>query len=367
MADYISRHRKEWQELERLVKRARRSVRRLTPEEVNRLDVLYRRTAVQLAQVGTRTRDRGLVRYLNDLTAAAHSIIYLPVRRITARAALGFVAEGFPRAVARTLPCHVVAALLLVLGALLAYFAVRQDPAAAYALLPAGEFRQPGMTSEQLEEILGHGRDTGGGFKFLFASFLFSHNLKVGLLALATGVLAAVPTVVLLVYNGTILGALTSVYHGSGIYAEYWAWILPHGVSEISAIVLCGGVGLLLGRSVIGGTVPGTFCAKHPKGRSGKRFLAPSPRGESLRRAGREAARICLGVAGMLVFAAIVESYLRQSHLPTWARFVFAGATLVFWVAYFANGMIRERAEAAGSADASSSAKATVDNALRSS
>ncbi|MHC4200389.1 MAG: stage II sporulation protein M, partial [Planctomycetota bacterium] len=117
----------------------------------------------------------------------------------------------------------------------------------------------------------------------------------------------------------------TSVYHGSGIHAEYWAWILPHGVTELSAIVLCGGIGLLLGRAVV---APGLSTGE-----------------ESLRRAGREAASVCLGIGGMLVFAAIVESYLRQSHLPTWARFAFAFATFALWVFYFANGVLRERAE----------------------
>lgn len=323
MIDYISRHRREWQELERLVARARHSARRLAPDELGRLDVLYRRTTAQLAQVGTRTRDAGLVRYLNDLTAAAHSIIYLPPRRISARSIARFAAEGFARAVARTLAYHALAALLIVMGAFFAYFAVQQDEAAAYALLPAGEFRQPGMTSEQLADILGHGRDIGSGTKFAFASFLFSHNLKVGVLALATGVLAAVPTVLLLVYNGMVLGALTSVYHGAGIYAEYWAWILPHGVTELTAVALCGGTGLFLGRAAV---APGLHT-----------------REESLRRAGREAGRVCLGVAGMLVLAAVVESYLRQSHLPTWARFVFAGSTFLFWAAYFAHGVVRER------------------------
>jgi len=325
MDDYVSRHMEEWQELELLVEWARRSVKGMTPEQLSRMDVLYRRATVQLAQVATRTRDAGLVRYLNNLTAAAHSIIYLPVKKSSSLRIWSFVSVGFARAVARTLPYHVVASTLLTLGAVLAYFAVRQDPAAAYALLPAGEFRQPGMTSEQLSNILGSGRDMGGGVKFIFASFLFSHNLKVGLLSLATGVLAALPTVLLLVYNGMILGALTSVHHGSGIYAEYWAWILPHGVTELSAIVLCGGIGLLLGRAVV---APGL-----------------STREESLRRAGREAASVCLGIGGMLVFAAIIESYLRQSHLPTWARFAFAAATFALWVFYFANGVLRERAE----------------------
>lgn len=47
------------------------------------------------------------------------------------------------------------------------------------------------------------------------------------------------------------------------------------------------------------------------------------------------------GVAGMLVVAAMVESYLRQSHLSSLARLAFAAASAVFWILYFAHGRIR--------------------------
>jgi len=66
-------------------------------------------------------------------------------------------------------------------------------------------------------------------------------------------------------------------------------------------------------------------------------------RTQSLLLAGREAARICLGVAGMLVLAAVIESYVRQSHWSTTTRLVFAAGTGVFWVAYIAHGFYRER------------------------
>jgi uncharacterized membrane protein SpoIIM required for sporulation len=323
MHDYIAKNKPEWDELEALVKRARRSIKQMRPEEISRLDRLYRRTTIHLAQVATRTRDATLLRYLNDLTAAAHSVIYVPARRATSRRVWEFLDLGFPRAVARTWRYHGAAALLMAVGAILAYFAVQRDPTAAYALMPAGDFRLPGSTPDQLLEVLRSGRDQGGGMKFVFASFLFSHNLKVGLLSMATGVLAAVPSILLLLYNGMILGAFTAIHHGSGIYAEYWAWILPHGVTELTAIALCGGVGLRLGKAVVS---PGLHT-----------------RGESLRQAGREAVLICLGVAAMLVIAAIIESYLRQSHLATPTRFIFAGATFLFWLAYFVRGAQRER------------------------
>lgn len=324
MADYLTRHRPDWEELEQLVARARHSIRSLSPDELARLDVLYRRVTIHLAQVATRTRDVMLLRYLNELAAAAHSVIYLPPRSGRAATAWGFMRDGFPRSVARLWRYHAAALALVLLGAAIAYVAVQDDPTAAYALMPEQEFRQPGSSREQLLDILRHGRDQQSGAKFLFASFLFGHNLKVGLLCMALGALAAVPSVLLLIYNGMILGAFTAVHHGSGIYGEYWAWVLPHGVTEITAVILCGGVGLHLGHAVV---CPGRYS-----------------RGERLRQAGAEAFRTMLGVALMLAVAALLESYLRQSHLPSAARLTVAGVTFLFWAAYFAAGARLEAA-----------------------
>jgi hypothetical protein len=140
---------------------------------------------------------------------------------------------------------------------------------------------------------------------------------------MCTGILAAVPTVLLMIFNGMLLGVFAAIHHEAGIRAEMWAWILPHGVTELSAIILCGGVGLMLGKAVVR---PGELS-----------------RNESLLRAGREAALVCAGVAAMLVLAAVIESYVRQSHWSTGARLGFAAATAAFWAAYVAHGIVRER------------------------
>ena len=324
MGDFISRHKQEWDELEALLQRGRRSAKRLSPDEKHRLDVLYRRATVHLSQVQTRTTDAQLVQYLNSLTAAAHSLIYLPPRNPALRGLWQFLSEGFARSIARQWRFHAASLGLLLAGALLAYFAGSRDPLALYALLPPGDPRVPGTPKEQLLEILRSGRDTGDGGKFLFASFLFSHNFKVGLLSMALGVLAAVPTALLILYNGMIMGAFVAVHHQAGIDSEMWAWILPHGVTELGAILLCGGIGLQLGWAVIS---PGQ-----------------RTRGEALKLTAPEVGRTAGGAGVMLIFAAVIESYLRQSHLPTWARLSFAAATAVFWIAYIASGFVHERA-----------------------
>jgi uncharacterized membrane protein SpoIIM required for sporulation len=140
------------------------------------------------------------------------------------------------------------------------------------------------------------------------------------------GVLGGVFTTVLVLYNGMMLGAFVAIHYRAGIQSELWGWILPHGITELLAIVLFGGIGLLFGRAVIS---PGVLS-----------------RAESLKRAGIEAGQTCLGAGAMLVLAALVESYLRQSHLSTISRLAFAGATAVFWTLYFGQGLLRERAMA---------------------
>ncbi len=332
MSSFISRNKPDWDELEALVGKARKSIGRMSPEELSRLDVLYRRTTVHLAQVATRTTDTRLIAYLNDLTAAAHSLIYLPPRKSVWQGASRFIIEGFPQLIAGRWRFHAASAVLLIAGAMLGYFASMHDPLAAYALMTPGDIRTPGSTREQLLEVLRHGRDTGGGEKFAFASMLFGHNLNVGIMAMALGALGGVFTTVLILYNGMLLGAFVAIHHRAGIHSELWAWILPHGISELLAIILFGGIGLLLAQAVVS---PGLLS-----------------RAESLRRAGIEAGQTCLGAGAMLVLAAAAESYLRQSHLSTAARLAFAGGTALFWTLYFLHGFLRQRATARSAAEA---------------
>jgi uncharacterized membrane protein SpoIIM required for sporulation len=320
MADFVTRNRPDWEELERLLARGRRSVGRLSPDELNRLDVLYRRVAIHLAQVRTRTRDERLAAYLNQLAAAAHSLIYLPPRQGFVSKIGTFAAFGFAECVARNWKAHALSAALLVVGAVLSYRAANQDVLAAYALAMPGDPRLPGTPPERLREYLHFGQDMGSGKKSFFASFLFAHNLKVGLMAMGLGVLAGVPTVILTLYNGMMVGTFLSLYIKAGLGLEFCAWILPHGITELSAIVLCGGVGLMLGRAVVS---PGL-----------------KTRAEALVDAGAEAARTVVGVAGMLALAAFIESFVRQSHLTTNERLIYAALTGLFWLIYFGQGFI---------------------------
>lgn len=294
----------------------------MSPQSLSRLDELYRRSTIHLSQVATRTTDRRLIAYLNDLVASAHSVIYLPPKQSLLAGLRFFLVEGFARALARQWKAHAMSGAMLIGGVLLAYFLSMADPLSNYALWPREDPRQPGSTQAQLLDVLRGNRDNSGGEKFLFASFLFTHNLKVALLAMALGVLAGIPTSLLMIYNGMILGVFIAIHLRAGINAEMWAWILPHGVTEMGAIVLCGGIGLMLGRAIV---APGM-----------------STRTDALRLAGKEAATTAFGVTGMLCAAAAIESFLRQSHLSTGSRLAFAAGSALFWMSFLFHGQRME-------------------------
>lgn len=324
MSDFVSRNKQIWSRLEALINRFKKSRRGFSVEERCELDSLYRQTTIHLSQVKTNTSDQNLIEYLNQLTANAHSLIYLPPKKSIFHGAIVSIVFGFARSIARYWRYHLAAALIFISGGVVSYFATLNDPLAGYALsAPILAGRGPGSSKEQLLEVLRGGREDGSGKKFVFASMLFGNNFKVSVLALAAGILAAIPTILIMFYNGLIMGVFVAVHHQNGIYSEMWAWILPHGITEFGAIFLCGGIGILIGKSII---APGDVS-----------------RIESLRVAAKAAGITLAGAALMLLFAAIIESYLRQSNLSTTARLSFAAGTGLFWIAYIWMGFIAEK------------------------
>lgn len=287
------------------------------------MELLYRRVTVNLAQVRTRTHDKALEEYLNNLAARTHLFLYAPARdrkltqhlpRLLTRFSWHLVALG---------RYHMVALAILLLGAFIAYFTVIHYPTTGYMLL--SDERTPGMLPEDLVQSLRYGRDESQSTKMNFATFLWTHNLKVGLLSLAAGILAGIPTVFLILINGMMLGAFTAVFLRAGITTEYWAWILPHGITELTTIVICGGLGLRLGHAVI---QPGYYSFA-----------------ENMNRVGKHIAWTAIGAGVLLCLAAIIESYYRQTNLSSAPRLIFAAFTAVIWILIILLGVRLHRNE----------------------
>jgi uncharacterized membrane protein SpoIIM required for sporulation len=279
----------------------------------------YRGAAARLARLRDRGDDPEAIRHLNALCVRAYGLLYVaPGRRTGGRA---WLFERLPQALARTWHAQCLAWALLAAGGLVGYALGVRDAEAIYALVPASlGYEDGGITAlvetvEAREKFLER-EESPVHENALFGSQLFSHNTQVGLLSFATGILAAVPTCLLQVYNGLVLGAFGAIFLRDPWPLEFLAWILPHAVPELTAVTLCASAGLLLGLAVAA------------PGRGG--------RTAALREALDPALLLFGASIPLFGIAALVESFVRESAMGTAPRLAIAATFVAFLVAALA-------------------------------
>ncbi|HEY6006345.1 MAG TPA: stage II sporulation protein M [Anaeromyxobacter sp.] len=283
-----------WRELEGLVVRLEKGgTRALSPAELARLPALYRAALSSLSVARAISLDRNVVEYLESLSGRAYLAVYASRRRL--REALGdFFVRRFPRAV-RAHAWHVaIAAALLVLGAVTGFALTASDGERFYAFVDPmyAQGRGPASSTASLREVLYGGKKDVAGMLKTFAMFLFQHNARIGIMAFAVGFAGGVPAALLLFSNGLVLGAFAAVYASRGLSLEFFAWVLPHGVTELTAVALCGAAGMALGQALL--------------------FPGREERLAGLARRGREAGVVALGAVALFFVAALIEGIFRQ-------------------------------------------------------
>lgn len=321
-----------WIELEALITAAdKRGLRKLGADELARLPHLYRATLSSLSVARSISLDRALVEYLENLVGRAYFVVY-GTRQHLRRQLADFFGWRLPSAV-RAARWHIlVAALITIAGVIAAYALTRADTEYYYTF--AGDMAQGRTPASSTAELRAALYDSQGvsGVLGTFAAFLFSHNARIGIAAFALGFVVGLPTLALLFYNGLVLGAFVALYHSRGLGVDLWGWMLPHGVTELTAVIFCGAAGLLLGTALA--------------------FPGAQTRLDSLRERGRLAAVIVIGAVLMLFIAGLIEGVFRQTVMNVPARYAVAATTAIGWAAYYGLvGRGRDRAAALAAAE----------------
>lgn len=287
---------------------------RLSARQLHFLDYrdlarLYRRQTTRLARARHRQSDPDVARHLNALCVRAYTLLYADADK-GARSDRGTFLGRLPVAVGRSWGAIVIAWALLATGVVVGAALVDQDPAAIHSLMPSGmgyegNFLERLVEDPEARRTFLEPEAVAVSRNAIFGTMLFAHNTRVGLLAFAVGILAGLPTVLLQLYQGIPLGALGFVFMRDGTGIPFLAWILPHGIPEFTAIVLCAAGGLIMGQAVAA------------PGRLGRvRAL----------RAAVDSALLLFGAAIPLFFcAALIESFIRESALGLGSRFAVAG------------------------------------------
>ena len=307
-------HEADWERLDALVTRMERgSIRKLDDDDLLALPILYRTTLSSLTVARDTSLDRALIAYLEQLCTRAYFQIYgvqTPASRQVAR----FFAHSWPEAV-RSLWRETIVCTILTFGAaIVSYLLIRNDPTWYYSMIPGGLAggRDPSASAEFLRSTL---YDKKQDMLLTLATFLFTHNAQIAIFAFALGFAFAVPTLLLILYNGLMLGAFFAVFAAKGLGFNLFGWLMIHCTTEIFAIIIAGAAGMRIGLAI---AFPGRWS-----------------RMEAAVRAGRPAATAMLGAVIMLSVAGVLEGVGRQTITDDWTRIAIGGTALSGWLAYF--------------------------------
>ena len=230
----------DWRRLESLLARLEGgSLRTLTDAELLALPGLYRAALSALSVARETSLDQQLIAYLEALSTRAYFLVYGTRTGLGTRLRRFFVTD-WPAATRALWPETLWAWVFTLGGAALASYLVMADPDWYDVFVPSGlaNGRDASASTEALRASLYTQGDAGS--YGLFAATLMAHNAQIAITAFALGFAFGVPTAILLVYNGAVLGAFIALFAGRGLGWQMGAWLAVHGVTEMMAVAFAG-------------------------------------------------------------------------------------------------------------------------------
>ncbi len=293
---FVAEERPYWTELDSTLRQLEADPgHRLDLEQTKRFSYLYERASADLGKIMTFSAEPEIRRYLESLVARAYAEIHETRQRPHRLKPVHWFMHTFPQTFRRQIKAFWLALLITLGGGLFGAGAVALDADSRAVLMPFEHLQiDPRKRVAEEEKATG---DRLRQSKAAFSSYLMTHNTKVSIFAMALGMTYGVGTIILVFYNGIIIGAVAMDYILAGQAKFLAGWLLPHGSIEIPAILIAAQAGLVLGGALIG---------------RGDRAALKT----RLRNVGSDLVTLILGVACLLVWAGFVEAFFSQYHEP---------------------------------------------------
>ncbi|YAF98365.1 MAG: stage II sporulation protein M [Nodularia sp. CChRGM 3473] len=306
---WIARREINWQRLDALLKQVEtKGLKSLQALEIRELASLYRSVSADLARARTQQISNTLIHSLQSLTTRAYTQIYQGSRRQEWHAVVEFYRWGLPAVVQQTFPYIATATALFLLGVVVAWWYAWQDPTFMSLIVPEG----------LISQVRDEGKLWMGsiiGIEPLASSGIMINNLAVSFGAVAGGMTAGAYTTFLMIFNGLLIGAISTLVGQNNLAYPFWAFVFPHGSLELPAIFFAGGAGFLLARAIL---FPGKF-----------------RRGDALKFYGSQSVQLVFGIVPMLIIAGIIEGFLSPNpQVPDPFKYLFGLGLFVLLVLY---------------------------------
>ncbi|MCE7054327.1 stage II sporulation protein M [Algoriphagus sp. AGSA1] len=230
--------------------------------------------------------------YLNHLASQYHREVYRD-KKMGIKGVMDFYTRDFPLMFYRYLPQLGISFFVFALFALMGAYSAQTDISFVRSILGDSYVNQ---TLANIDS-----GDPMAVYKKMNQMDMFMgitvNNIRVAIIAFVAGIFLGVGTLLVLLYNGVMLGSFQYFFHAKGLLWESARTIWIHGTIEISVIVIAGCAGLVLGNGIL---FPGTFSRLH-----------------SFRRGMKDGLKILMSTIPFFVIAGFLESFVtRLTQMP---------------------------------------------------
>ncbi len=251
------------------------------------------------------------IKYLNRLTGRYFIDIYKFKKKEKGRF-INFWKTELPVIMYKYRKNMLYSFMFFMMGVLLGVFSQWQDPDFANLILGPTYVNQTIENIERGDPMAVYKTSDEAPMFFMIST----NNIRVSFLAFIWGIFFSVGTVYVLFSNGVMVGVFQFFFFERGLLTTSTMSIWLHGTLEMSAIVIAGGAGLILGNSIL---FPGSY----------KRIT-------SLMMAGKDALKIVVGLIPVFLVAAFIESYwTRLTDMPIYFNLTVIGLSAIFIIWYF--------------------------------
>lgn len=301
---FLKQNAEKWEEFEKLAANEKQV-------EPARLTELFVEITDDLAYVNTNYKQTKTAAYVNSIASRIHQLVYKNKREEGNRFITFYTIELptiFYNYHKQLFYSFIITAVATLIGVLSQIY---DDQ---FVRLIVGDFYVD-STIERIKQGNPLGI-YGEGNQFLMFVQITINNIQVSFLAFVLGVFTAFGTGTILVKNGIMLGSFFAMFYKYNVLGQAMKVVWIHGTLEISAIIIAGCAGIILGNSFV---FPGTYTRLH-----------------SLKRGGKDGVKIILGLIPVFIAAGFLESFVtRYTAMPLWLSIFIIGVSLLFIIVYF--------------------------------
>jgi uncharacterized membrane protein SpoIIM required for sporulation len=171
------------------------------------------------------------------------------------------------------------------------------------------------MTKDNIKEGNPFGVYEHGNALLMWLGIMIN-NIAVSLRMFASGLLFGIPCMYDLAQTGVMVGIFDQLFADTGLGIDFWLVVFVHGTLEITAIILAGAAGLIMGKSFL---FPGTI----------KRI-------DAFKQGAKDGTKIIIGLFPVFALAAFFEGFItRLYNNVSWLTTTIFILSVLFVIWYF--------------------------------